>query len=163
MSTDYLRIVEEERDRYPKDKPLGDENAWRICNAVALRLREIEGDKAWGLHMKGGHNYNGFAIDIVGHLPNTLYDILFDGEGEGKPKFEMTPGSLAWAPPIPVDEPGPTDPGDPGPVPGDPPDDPTDAAIVDALVRIATADERTANASEVSRDILQRAAQKFGI
>ncbi len=95
---DYTNIVAEERAKY--GTPLGDENAWKVCNAVALRLRALTGDSNWGLHRKGGHNFNGYATDIVAYQGGSMFDVLGDAENKGTPQWDQSDPTTDWAPPV---------------------------------------------------------------
>lgn len=111
---DYAYLVAAERGKY--GTPLGIENAWRICNAVALRIRELTHDQNWGLHRKGGNNYQGYAVDIVAYQGGYMFDILGDSENSGTAQWSQSDPTTDWAPPVgsvPTPGPGP----DPVPVP----------------------------------------------
>jgi hypothetical protein len=109
---DYKNLVAEERANY--GTPLGIENAWRICNAVALRLRQMTGDQRWGLHRKAGNNFDGYAVDIVAYNGGFMFDVLGDSEGAGTPQWNQSDPTTDWAPPVgDVPQPGP----DPDPTP----------------------------------------------
>jgi len=111
---DYSAVVADVRRKYTA--PLGFENAWKIVNEVALRLRQQTGDDNWGIHRKGGTNFNGYSIDIVGYrATGALFDVLGDAEGQGNPGWSQVDGALNWAPPVPMDAPGPTPNPNPGP------------------------------------------------
>lgn len=103
-----LLTVESVRKQYPTVVPLGNQNAWRVCNEVAY-LHRAEG---WGLRKKpAGNNYvhagQGYAIDIVFHKPSLqLVDCLGSSETEGIPQWNEVPGAVLdeWASPINPDD-----------------------------------------------------------
>lgn len=114
---DYTSLVAQVRSKY--GTPLGNENAWKVCNEVALLLRQQTGDQNWGLHKKGGNNWNGYAVDIVAYQGGNMFDILGSSEDAGTPQWsDSGDATVDWAPPVPLDDSqAPASPGTPTPPP----------------------------------------------
>lgn len=100
--------------------PPGSERAFRVSNGTAWDHRE---EGAGILSKPSGHNFNGYATDIVVYKDGRHFDVLVDGEGEARPTWRLitnppTVDPARWRAPInPNMTPGP----DPEPPPPPPP------------------------------------------
>ena len=110
---EVLDTVIAERAKY--GTPLGEQNAWNICNATAYTHRQA----GWGLLAKTtGANVNGYSMDVIIN-PRTreAVDILGSAETEGRPQWLP----IAWGVDFAARFVAPTRPGGPEPPPPPPP------------------------------------------
>ena len=120
-SLDHVAVVTNAREKFAS-QPASNERSWNIINEAALRLRDA-GESDVGLHRKGGTNWNGYSVDIIGYRESGLMFDCLQGAGVwDNPQWLPVQGTLVWAPPV-------------GPEPPEPPDDDL-AALTERVAKL---------------------------